>query len=405
MKARFARSLSFRTVAGILLLLLLAMPFSVQNANSQAPEEAKALEAKEAKTLAGSVNVLDSAFNGGTDLNTVTVSSFTVPAGSNLAIVVMGAGGGSLTSVTFDAQTLTEVVEASATGNDEASIWIATLGDRASPTTSDVVSSWTSGLNAADKGIAVLALSGVDQASPTEGSVTSTANGNTSTLNVTSESGDLVVDAISSALATDAPVAGADQTSVGAIGYSDDVQNGMSYKLGQAATQMAWSDLQRTLEVFQSHVAVNINQVSSLAVDLALFETEANTDSVLIRWLTVSEGDNLGFNLYRATEVDGVQEQLNPSLIPAQAPGSGQGADYSFRDTNVETGSTYFYWLEDVDINGYTTIHGPISATVNQTTAVTIGELSTPGSPPWRVSALVSLMLTLLAGGWLLRRR
>ena len=68
---------------------------------------------------------------------------------------------------------------------------------------------------------------------------------------------------------------------------------------------------------------VVLENATPLAVTLALFETEADTDSVLIRWATVSERDNLGFNLYRATEIDGQQTQLNSELIPSQVPGSG----------------------------------------------------------------------------------
>lgn len=145
-------------------------------------------------------------------------------------------------------------------------------------------------------------------------------------------------------------------------------------------------------------------QVGPLAVNLALFEAEANGDSVLIRWQTVSELDNLGFNLYRATERDGEQIRLNSDLILAQAPGSGQGADYSFLDTNVEVGSTYFYWLEDVDVNGESTRHGPVSAAATAPTAITTGSLTNSSHFLLRW-AILPLGLLLLASAYWRRRQ
>ena len=44
-----------------------------------------------------------------------------------------------------------------------------------------------------------------------------------------------------------------------------------------------------------------------------------------------------------------------------QNPGSPLGATYAFLDESATGGSTYFYWLEDVDIQGAATLHGPVS--------------------------------------------
>lgn len=140
-----------------------------------------------------------------------------------------------------------------------------------------------------------------------------------------------------------------------------------------------------------------------LAVTLASLQAVATGEHVVVTWQTVSERNNLGFNLYRSSNADGPSEQLNSGLIPAQAPGSGQGAGYEWLDTTVEAGSTYFYWLEDVDVDGNTTMHGPISAVPNETTAVTTTQLSSQSRSDVPAFALLALML--LIGGWLLRRR
>jgi hypothetical protein len=39
------------------------------------------------------------------------------------------------------------------------------------------------------------------------------------------------------------------------------------------------------------------------------------------------------------------------------------GASYVYTDADVVKGVTYYYKLEDVDIHGVSTFHGPVSAT------------------------------------------
>ena len=45
-----------------------------------------------------------------------------------------------------------------------------------------------------------------------------------------------------------------------------------------------------------------------------------------------------------------------------------KGAAYSYTDTDVQSGMTYYYWLEDVDLCGKSTLHGPVSARVGSIT-------------------------------------
>jgi hypothetical protein len=46
---------------------------------------------------------------------------------------------------------------------------------------------------------------------------------------------------------------------------------------------------------------------------------------------------------------------------------------------DLAPGTTYYYWLEDVDTSGATTLHGPVSATVQAPTAVTLASISASG--------------------------
>ncbi|MCB5224537.1 MAG: choice-of-anchor K domain-containing protein [Candidatus Cloacimonetes bacterium] len=91
------------------------------------------------------------------------------------------------------------------------------------------------------------------------------------------------------------------------------------------------------------------------------FDAQSTTGGILVGWETADEVDSLGFNIYRATEPDGEMVKVNPAMILSKAMGSTSGAVYEFLDENVETGITYYYWLEDVDFALTKTLHGPIS--------------------------------------------
>jgi hypothetical protein len=72
------------------------------------------------------------------------------------------------------------------------------------------------------------------------------------------------------------------------------------------------------------------------------------------------------------------------------------GFAYSYDDLAVQAGQTYWYWLEDVSLGGATTLHGPVSATLQAPTAVTLGSLS--ASPAAAGSALPWLLAVAGAG-------
>lgn len=81
---------------------------------------------------------------------------------------------------------------------------------------------------------------------------------------------------------------------------------------------------------------------------------------VLIQWTTATEFDTAGFNLYRKEIPDGINQMVNPTLIPA-AGASLQGSSYQYKDARIVPGKTYQYQLEDIDLNGQSTLHDPIT--------------------------------------------
>jgi hypothetical protein len=144
---------------------------------------------------------------------------------------------------------------------------------------------------------------------------------------------------------------------------------------------------------------------SPLAVTLAAFDAQPYGNGILVSWETVSEANNAGFNLYRAEDEAGPRTLL--AFVPSPLPGGPRGASYSYEDPNLSVGQTYWYWLEDVSLSGATTLHGPVNATVQAPTAVTVGALlASPatGAAPL-AGALLALLAPLAGAAWACRRR
>ena len=143
-----------------------------------------------------------------------------------------------------------------------------------------------------------------------------------------------------------------------------------------------------------------------LAAALSSFDATSYGDHILVTWETVSELGNVGFNLWRGVSPNAPDVQLNASLIPSQGPGSSQGFSYAWPDSaNLVNNTTYYYWLEDVDIAGVVTRHGPISATYSAPTAVSLSGFAPAAALPvaWPLAAAGLTALAAAAVAW--RRR
>ncbi len=108
-------------------------------------------------------------------------------------------------------------------------------------------------------------------------------------------------------------------------------------------------------------------------------------NSALIEWKTGMEINNLGFNVYR--ESNGQRIQINPSLIAGCALLFGLDADlrsgftYAWSDDTADASAGY--WIEDIDLNGTSTWHGPFgisgssSSTVGRAKSALLTDLAT----------------------------
>jgi hypothetical protein len=136
---------------------------------------------------------------------------------------------------------------------------------------------------------------------------------------------------------------------------------------------------------------------SVLAVTLESFSANSQAEHVLVTWETASELGNTGFNLYRTGSADPPTGADLLTFAPSQGPDSAQGFAYSHQDFAVTAGQTYWYWLEDVDISGAATMHGPASVLFADPTAVALTVLHASSLPAQTMTGLWWVALAALA--------
>jgi hypothetical protein len=111
--------------------------------------------------------------------------------------------------------------------------------------------------------------------------------------------------------------------------------------------------------------------VSPTAVKLTSFNATRSGSDVWLRWQTGYEVRNLGYNIYR--EQNGVRTLITPTIVAGSALLAGRqteltaGLSYSWQDQVSEVSGQksegsggVSYWLEDIDLDGTKTLHGPI---------------------------------------------
>ena len=147
------------------------------------------------------------------------------------------------------------------------------------------------------------------------------------------------------------------------------------------------------------------NSADPTSVQLADFSGAVKPDHVLLTWETVSEANNLGFNVYRSAAADGARTLLSATMIPANNPGATQGSVYTFQDADVQPGVTYYYWLEDLDTAGATNTAGPVAVTFLGPTSVGLNSFSAAASSVPALLGLGGAAMAALAGLAVARRK
>ena len=85
----------------------------------------------------------------------------------------------------------------------------------------------------------------------------------------------------------------------------------------------------------------------------------AGENCVNISWITESENELLGYYIYRSTDDKLENAQRISEMIAAN--NSSSQYIYTYTDNEVFDATTYFYWLQSIELGGIATIYGPVS--------------------------------------------
>ncbi len=214
-----------------------------------------------------------------------------------------------------------------------------------------------------------------------------TGSSTTPTVTVATKNNEVVVDTVASAFtgaglaqltAAATQIERWNGKTVGCFVASDSVGAGSS-KLITSGSVVSSTTMSWTLGTSQQWAigAVSIRPQAVTAVKLSSFTANQASGGTQLRWQTGFEVDNLGFNVYR--EQGGKRTRLNPSIIAGSALLAGHGTrltagqSYSWFDRAGQKGSVQ-YWLEDIDLDGTRTLHGPLVPTVDNSAQSTNDE-------------------------------
>ena len=116
-------------------------------------------------------------------------------------------------------------------------------------------------------------------------------------------------------------------------------------------------------------IIVSLGLVAGWSLLTACQSRIPGSSLVIVEWTTESEVNTAGFNVYRSESDEGPYIQVNRELIPS-SPDPILGGRYVYTDTNVVAGQTYYYKLEDVELDGATTLHGPVEVVASGPSAL-----------------------------------
>lgn len=134
--------------------------------------------------------------------------------------------------------------------------------------------------------------------------------------------------------------------------YSFNVAAGASFLVTVTECFLNQGVASYAMDVSVSGNPTAITGGTPLAVSFRSLAARATGQGMRVSWRTASEVDSLGFHVYR--EAKGRRVRVTRTLIPAKDRGL-----YSFVDRRTPRGTRVRYWVQEIELDGSRTWHGP----------------------------------------------
>jgi hypothetical protein len=160
----------------------------------------------------------------------------------------------------------------------------------------------------------------------------------------------------------------------------------IAQKVQQGANQVVLWTKSRPVHTARSRDTVrspatsqNCMKLPLVALQNVVAELLPNHSKVKVKWDTLVEFGNAGFNVYRAQK-DAAGNyiditQVNESLIPSQDNGLGKHS-YVHTDDTIVPGKTYYYGIESIDTEGNVTTYEDLIVAARGTTLADLGNFT-----------------------------
>ncbi|MCP5100969.1 MAG: hypothetical protein GY943_35920 [Chloroflexi bacterium] len=123
-----------------------------------------------------------------------------------------------------------------------------------------------------------------------------------------------------------------------------------------------------------------------LLAAMTLFALPSTPPTITIQWETATEVETAGFYISRSHSATGAFSRLHKTLIPGKGDAF-TGSSYQFIDQTVLAGTTYYYLLEEVELDTSVTRYA------NEIQVFKAPRFSLWGSVRTAVSILIGLIL------------
>ncbi len=113
-------------------------------------------------------------------------------------------------------------------------------------------------------------------------------------------------------------------------------------------------------------IVINKGGDPTLPVELSSFTAVYSVGFfVQLTWVVQSETNHLGYNVLRNESEDlSSATQINRDFL-SSGSSAGTQITYNFRDEDVANNSTYYYWLQSVDLDGTSYFFGPVNVLIS----------------------------------------